>query len=252
MAAGDAHNNMSRSAMSLYIDSSSHLHHDLDKNLVVTCPHCQAVAHITPSAVPRFEDLQLYRPRQVGLVYQCDACHMPIFLRFVVRVYGAARIELSPQFTEVERAREKFSFTYVPEDVELLFREALACYSQGAFNAFASMCRRTAQTMFVDLGEAGKLRLFDELNAVRELANIQPEIFAKMKTVLFGAELDARSGLPLIDGYEGGIMLEVVKDLLYEAYVRKGKLQQAIMVRRFFLDETGSHVAPFIPATDPP
>jgi hypothetical protein len=238
--------------MSLYIDSSSHLHHDLDKNLVVTCPHCQAVAHITPSAVPRFEDLQLYRPRQVGLVYQCDACHMPIFLRFVVRVYGAARIELSPQFTEVERAREKFSFTYVPEDVELLFREALACYSQGAFNAFASMCRRTAQTMFADLGEAGKLRLFDELNAVRELANIQPEIFAKMKTVLFGAELDARSGLPLIDGYEGGIMLEVVKDLLYEAYVRKGKLQQAIMVRRFFLDETGSHVAPFIAATDPP
>ena len=48
--------------MPMYIDSSSQLHHDLEKNLVVTCPHCQAVAHITPSAVPRFEDLQLYRP----------------------------------------------------------------------------------------------------------------------------------------------------------------------------------------------
>jgi hypothetical protein len=241
---------MSRqAAMSLYIDSGSQLHHDLEKNLVVTCPHCQAVSHITPSAVPRFEDLQLYRPRQVGLVYLCDACHMPIFLRFTVRVYGAARIELSPQFTEVERAREKFSFTYVPEDVELLFREALSCFSQGAFNAFASMCRRTAQAMFVDLGEAGKLRLFDELNAVRELANLAPEIFVKMKSVLFGAELDVRSALPLLDGYEAGIMLEVVKDLLYEAYVRKGKLQQAIMVRRFFLEETGSHVAPFVPAS---
>jgi hypothetical protein len=41
----------------------------------------------------------------------------------------------------------------------------------------------------------------------------------------------------------------VAKDLLYEAYVRKGKLQQAIMVRRFFLDETGSHVAPFVSAS---
>jgi len=69
--------------MSLYIDSASRLHHDLDKNLVVTCPHCQAVAHITASAVPRFEDLQLYRPKQVGLVYLCDACHAPIFLRAV-------------------------------------------------------------------------------------------------------------------------------------------------------------------------
>src|SRR5438270_457207 len=119
-----------RTAMSLYIDSASHLHHDQEKNLVVTCPHCQAVAHITPTAVPRFEDLQLYRPNQVGLVYMCDACHAPIFLRFTVRVYGTTRIELSPQFTEVERAREKFSFAYVPEDVELLFREALTCFWQ--------------------------------------------------------------------------------------------------------------------------
>ena len=172
---------------------------------------------------------------------------MPIFLRFTVRVYGAARIELSPQFTEIERAREKFSFTYIPEDVELLFREALTCYAQGAFNAFASMCRRTMQTVFVDLGEPGKLRLFDELNAVRELANLEPDIFNKVKQVLFGAELDTHAPVPLIDGYEAGIMLESAKDLLYEAYVRKGKLQQAIMVRRFFLDETSSHVAPFAP-----
>jgi hypothetical protein len=113
------------------------------------------------------------------------------------------------------------------------------------------MCRRTAQAMFADLGEAGKLRMFDELNAVRELANIESDVFSKMRNVLFGAELDARSALPLVDGHECGIMLEVLKDLLYEAYVRKGKLQQAMMVRRFFLDETGSHVAPFAAADAP-
>ena len=227
--------------MSLYIDSASRLHHDQDKNLVVTCPHCQTVAHITPSAVPRFEDLQLYRPKQVGVVYLCDACHAPIFLRFTVRVYGAARIELAPQFTEVERAREKFSFTYIPEEVEALFREALVCFTHDAFNAFASMCRRTAQAMFADLGEAGKLRLFDELNGLRDLTDIAPDLFTRMRNVLFGAELDVRASLPMLDGYQAGIMLEVMKDLLYEAYVRKGRLQQAIMVRHFFLDETGSH-----------
>jgi hypothetical protein len=232
--------------MSLHIDSASHLHHDLEKNLVVTCPHCLAVSHITPTAVPRFDDLQLYRPNQVGVVYLCDNCHSPIFLRFTVRAYGGSRIELSPQFTEVERARERFSFTYVPEDVERMFRDALICYTHAAFNAFASMCRRTMQAMFSDLGEAGRLRLFDELNAVRDLADIQPEIFAKIKSVLFGAELDANSPLPLLDGYEAGILLEVAKDLVYEAYVRKGKLQQAIMVRRFFLDETNPDITPLI------
>jgi hypothetical protein len=227
--------------MSLYIDSASRLHHDQDRNLVVTCPHCQTVSHITQSAVPRFEDLQLYRPKQVGVVYLCDACHAPIFLRFTVRVYGDARIELSPQFTEVERAREKFSFTYIPEEVEALFREALICFTHDAFNAFASMCRRTAQAIFQDLGEAGKLRLFDELNGLRDLTDIAPDLFTRMRNVLFGAELEPHASVPLLDGYQAGIMLEVMKDLLYEAYIRKGRLQQAIMVRHFFLDETGSH-----------
>ena len=83
----------------------------------------------------------------------------------------------------------------------------------------------------------------------RGLAPIQPEVFTKMKNILFGAQLDPQAKLPLLDGYEAGIMLEVVKDLLYEAYVRKGKLQQAIMVRRFFLDETGSNVTPFVSAS---
>src|SRR6201996_1562305 len=234
------HNNKRRrhNIMSVYIDLASRLNHEQADNLAVTCPHCQVVSHITPVGVPRFEDLAVHKPRQVGVVYLCDNCHSPIFLRFTVRAYGAARVELSPQFTEVERAREKFTFTYLPEGVEVLFREALLCFSSGAYNAFASMCRRTAQAMFADLGEAGKIRLFDELNDVRELAGIAPEPFRKLPTILFATETDPRPNIPLLDSYEAGVALEVVKDLLYEAYVRKGKLQQAMMVRRFFLDET--------------
>ncbi len=228
--------------MSVHIDSASRLNHDQEANLVLTCPHCQAVAHITPTAVPRFADLQAHKPKQVGIVYMCDACHAPIFLRFSVRIYGASRIELSPQFTEVERAREKFTFMYLPEDVELLFKEALLCFTAGAFNAFASMCRRTAQAEFIVLGESGKLRLFNELNDVNQMVGIAPETFVKLKSVLFGTETDPRPNLSLLDSYEAGIVLEVVKDLLYEAFVRKGKLQQAMSVRRYFLDETATNL----------
>ena len=124
----------------------------------------------------------------------------------------------------------------------MLFREALVCFSSAAYNAFASMCRRTAQAAFADLGEPGKMRLFDELNNVRELAGIATEPFNKLRAMLFGNETDPRPNMPLLDSYEAGIALEVVKDLLYEAYVRKGKLQQAMMVRRFFLDETASNL----------
>ena len=236
--------------MSVYIDLASRLIHDQAENLVITCPHCQVVAHITAVAVPRFEDLSLHKPKQVGVVYLCDNCHAPIFLRFTARSYHAARVELAPQFIEVERAREKFTFTYFPEEVEILFKETLLCFSSGAYNAFASMCRRTAQAVFADLGEAGKMRLFDELNNVRELAGIGAGPFGKLRTILFGAETDPRPNMPLLDSYEAGIVLEVIKDLLYEAYVRKGKLQQAMMVRRFFLEETANNLTSLAATTD--
>jgi hypothetical protein len=111
------------------------------------------------------------------------------------------------------------------------------------------MCRRSAQAVFTDLGEGGKLRLFDELNTTRDLAGLPAETYGKLKVILFGSESDPRPNPPPLDSYEAGIVLEVVKDVLYEAYVRKGKLRQAILVRRFFLDETAANLTPVTPTS---
>ena len=224
--------------MSVHIDSAGRLIHEQEQSLALTCPHCEVTSHVTPSAVPRFEELQMHKPKMVGVVYRCDSCQSPIYLRFAVRVYRANRVELSPQFVEVERPKEKFTFSHLPEEVELLFREALTAFSSGAFNAFASMCRRTARAVFADLGEAGKLRLFDELNNVRSMADIDGENFLIVKSVIFGSEADNRPDPPHLDGYSAAVTLEVMKDLLYEAYVRKGRMQQALMMRRYFAAET--------------
>lgn len=238
--------------MSVYIDAGSKIVHDQEQTLALVCPHCLLTAHITPAAVPSFEDLQAHKPKHVGLVYRCDACLAPIFLRFTARVYAADRIELAPQFAEVERPHETFAFTHLPEDVELFFREALVCYSSGAFNAFASMCRRSAQAMFIDLGESGKLRLFGELNNVRTLAELDTETFILIKHVLFGSDSDPRPSAPLLDSYAAGVLLEIMKDLLYEAYVHKGKVQQAMLVRRFFVDEKAQSTPPDASDAAPP
>jgi len=221
--------------VAVYIDSSDRLLHDQAQSLALTCPHCLVLAHITPLAVPPYAQLAAHRPRQVGIVYRCDNCNSPIFLRYNVREYGAHRVELSAQFTEIERPREKFTFTYLPESIETLFREALLCYSHGAFNAFTSMCRRTMQTAFELLGESGRLRLFDQLSELREMAQIDAASFALLKRVIFGS--DADPALPALEDDQAGLLLEVTKDLLYQAYVRKGRLQQAMVVRRFFSDQ---------------
>jgi hypothetical protein len=220
--------------MSVYIDTHDRLHNEQAASLALTCPHCSVLAHITPLAVPGFAELTASRPKQIGVVYRCDACNAPIFLRFNVRGYSAERIELSSHFSEVERPIEKFTFTYLPQDIEVLLRETLLCYSHGMFNAFASMCRRTMQAVFADLGEPGKLRVFDELNNVRDMAEIDVSVFACIKRVLFDTDADTAPSLPLLDDDQAGLLLEVIKDLLYQSYVRKGRLQQAMVVRRVY------------------
>src|SRR5512135_2055421 len=199
--------------MSVYVDSNSKLHHDQEHSLAIMCPHCQVYTHITAVSVPQFSELVSSRPNQVGVVYRCDSCSAPIFLKFAVKMYAANRVELANNFVELERAKEKFNFTYLPEQVEVLFREALGCYSAGFFNAFASMCRRTAQMVYADLGENGRLRIFEQVREAKELAEIDSETFAVVKKVIFGGEGDP-SPLPELSPSEAGVLLELVKDML--------------------------------------
>jgi len=227
--------------MSIYVDSNGRLHHDQAGSLALTCPHCQVFAHISPLSTPQFDELVAYKPAQVGVVYRCDACNAPIFLRFPVKMYGGNRVELGASFVELERAVEKFDFTYLPESAEVLFREALTCYTHAAFNAFASMCRRTAHAIFHDLGDSGRLRLFDQLNEVREMAGLDEETFLLLKKIVFGSDSDPYPSLPEIDDEQSSVLLEVMKDLLYETYVRRGRLQQALVLRRIRSSERPAH-----------
>lgn len=235
--------------MSLFIDSASRFVQAQGANFALTCPRCLVYSHVSLMASPRFEDLVAHKPAQVGVVYGCDSCHAPIFLRYPVKVYTATRIELSPQYSEVERSREKFSFTYLPEEVETLFREALFCYENNAPNAFASMCRRAAQAMFADLGESARPRLLEQLNEVRDMAEIDDDTFAVVKRVVYGGESIGWSPLPLVDAYQSGVLLETMKDLLHQTYVRRGRLQQAMMVRRYFNEESTGRITRFPKAT---
>jgi hypothetical protein len=223
--------------MSLYVDSDSRLHHDQEGSFALNCPHCQVFSHLTAVSVPQFGRLAAAKPSHVGIVYRCDSCNSPVFLKYPVKMYGANRVELSTNFHELERPREKFAFTYLSEECETLFKEALTCYVHGAFNAFASLCRRVAQATFRDLGEAGKLKIYDQLTEIRDMAELDHETFNLLKKIVFGNDADQHPSMPTLDARYAGILLEVMKDLLYQAYVRRGKLQQAMMVRRFFVEE---------------
>lgn len=227
--------------MTYVLDRDQGLLAEGDEQIGLECPYCAVYAHMSAQSVPDVNDLLHAQPKHVGLVFQCDACKAPVFLRFAVRGYSANQVELNRNFVELERPKERFSFSYLPKHVEVLFREALACYSSNSFNAFASMCRRSAVSAFATLGEGGKLHAFDEVMTAQEIAGIDDDTFAPIKAVLFDA--GDEEGLPLLDRTQAGILLEVMKDMFYQCFVRRGKLTRAIKVRRFFVEESQGDLA---------
>jgi len=218
--------------MSIYITPQDELHVEY-QGIALTCPHCQTLSHLTAIAVPRFETISRRKAKHVGIVFACDACGEPIFLKFLVKAYTSLRAELAASFVEIERARENFPLTYLPEEAEGLFKEALNCYTASCFNAFGAMSRRTAQSLFRELGERGKLELFDTLQEIRTLANLEDDTFAVLRSVLFGTDSDPWPHQPHLNAEQAGILLEVMRDLLYQTFVRKARLVQAVTFRKF-------------------
>ncbi len=232
--------NYKQNDMAIVLDKDRGIESEPAERIGLECPYCGVFSHMSPQAFPDAAAVLRDKPKHVGLVYQCDACHAPVFLRFTVRDYSENRVELFRNFVELERPKERFAFSYLPKHTEILFREALSCYSANSFNAFASMCRRAAKSSFEALGEGGKLRAFEEVMVAQEIAGIDDNTFAPIKTVLFGA--GQNEDLPLLNRAQAGILLEVLKDMFYQCFVRHGKLSRAIKVRQFFVSERNSNL----------
>ena len=104
------------------------------------------------------------------------------------------------------------------------------------------MCRLTAEAVFDDLGESGKLKIFDQLEEIREIADLSNSVFTTVQQVVFGAA-DSRSPLPVVGRGDAAVLLETIKDLLYQAYIREARLRRALEVRRFFADQADTKVS---------
>lgn len=199
------------------------------------CPHCSTSGPMAVTAFPSFGRLKAERPAQVGVVLQCAACKAAVFLRYRTRAWREDRVELNPLPQAVEHAPERFSLGYLPAAVAARFREALACYSSGLWQAFAAMCRQTARATFDDVGEAGRMRIFDLVAEVQELGAIDDATFEAVRRVIF--DPDTGRSETRFERREAAALLETMKDLLTQTYVRRAKLRQALKVRRFFANQ---------------
>ncbi|MEE4185005.1 MAG: hypothetical protein V2J12_04490 [Gammaproteobacteria bacterium] len=216
-----------------YLDPSNRLHGAPAAQL--ECPHCSAEAPLLPVATPDFRALQQARPQTTGMVFQCTSCQSPVFYKFRISAIEPARITFDPKPRPVETQDDRFSLRYLPERVATYFRDALGCYHHDLLYAFGAMCRLTTQAVIEDLGETEQSRIAAQVEEIAQLANLDEDSYQLIRTLLF----DVSSGLPIAPGIDrrlAGILLECMKDLLQQAYIRRRRLRKVLQMRQFFAD----------------
>ena len=224
--------------MSIYVNKNNSF--EQSETATRECPHCGAHAQLIPLATPTFAELQRARPQHVGIVFRCASCNEPRFLRAAVRAFEPERIELATNLVEIERPREKFQYGYLVEDVERLLREAFDCYTAGCHTAFALLSRHAVDAALRNADPALRRRWQDSLRDVLQVAEVDADTSRALEAALFGDP----SVLPSISPDAAAVLIEAVKDLFYQAYVRTAKLRAAMKMRRFFVDETLRNVTP--------
>jgi hypothetical protein len=204
-----------------------------DKHYALKCPHCGVQSNISAVSIPRYEYLARFVPERVGIVYRCDSCNEPIFLRFTLQPdFANGRADILETYEEVEHAQETFEFKYLPDELQQDFREALTCYSSLAYNGFAAMCRRTIQSACTDLGAEGSDKILNQLKELKEIAQIDDEAFVILKQIVIDGHDGTHPHLPKLNPQRAGLLLELMKDVLYQLYVRKGKLKESMELRQ--------------------
>jgi hypothetical protein len=209
------------------------------------CPHCGAHAQLIPTATPSYAALMDARPRHAGVAFRCAACQEPRFARVAIRSFGPEQVVLSTNLVEIERAKEHFQFGYLPNNVGRLLRESFDCYTADLFTAFAVMARRAVQVAIEDARENGGPRLLDLFHEVVQVAEIDPDMTQTLQTVLF----DTSHKDPNVDADQAAVMIELIKDIFYQCYVRTQKLKAAVRMRRYFAGETTQKVTPIASLT---
>lgn len=108
----------------------------------------------------------------------------------------------------------------------------MICYSSGAYNGFAAMCRRTVQSVSANLGAQGSDKVLSQLKDLKEMAQIDDETFGVLKQIVIDGHDGAHPHLPRLNAARAAVLSELMKDVLYQLYMRKGKLKEAMALRQ--------------------
>jgi hypothetical protein len=103
------------------------------------------------------------------------------------------------------------------------------------------MSRRTTRAALASLDVQARRRWQDTTAEVLRIGDIEAATAQTVEDVLFGIGDEP----PDIGADEAAVLVELLKDLFQQSYVRTAKLRAAIKMRRFFATQDGTKVTQF-------
>ena len=134
---------------------------------------------------------------------------------------------------------EHFQYNYLPAPVARVLGEAFSCYNADLKLAFAMLCRLAiarAEAHTSNKSTRPFETLFDD--ACR-LADVDAATRRILTEVLFGNAAE-----PDLTADQAAFLVELLKDIFQQHFVRPAKLRRAIEMRRFFASEQNENVTP--------
>ena len=165
------------------------MHFGDERETARNCPHCHALSRMSPTALPTFDELLLQKPRidRPGAALSRLQCARVPALRHA-RLRQQSRRAVAAGLRRRTAHREIRVQLRAGRRGDLLSRGADLLFAQSVPGVRVDVPAHRAATAFVDLGNSTKLRLFDSLSDVREMAEIDEETFAVVMRIIFAGQ----------------------------------------------------------------
>jgi hypothetical protein len=213
------------------IKSDNNFQHLIDMPINLRCPHCCTLSALIPVAVPDFQMLHRFKLTETGIVYRCSSCNRAVFLKFNINALTNP-VQLSDEFVQISVSLEPFEMQYLTGDVAEDFQEALTCYANSCWNAFAAMCRRCVQSVSSTLGADGSNKVQAQLQDLKAMGIADEETFDQLHAIMLSGHDGAHPHLPPLSAARAEVLLQVMKDVLYQLFVRTAKIREASELRK--------------------
>jgi hypothetical protein len=189
------------------------------KALTVHCPYeCNMpvgltlVSRINPNRVTEFG------LNEIGVVYMCTGCKKPIYIRYSdVSISGGS--VLGQNAFQVQRVRPVLKTENIKnENVKNDIEEALDCYSVEAWNGFASVCRRTIQSICDDHEVKGKAKVDKQVQAFIESFELDSEMQELLNEITLTGHDGAHPHLPVVSKERAEKLFAFMQEIVRQVY----------------------------------